>query len=214
MSGGRVFIVESPNPLDLLEGRSERLSLEQVCRLMGHKPASFLIRDLVELEQTLAYISTISGRKEDKTPLFIHISAHGNKQGIACGSDGISWKDLAAIIQRMYTNLKYYHGHVIVIISACGSNAQTVTSELAADLSGVAEKFIPPEYLFVWSDEIVQWTDAVVAWTIFYREVTRVDFDKKQTVQDLLCKLHRAGFHLKYYRWDGKKYLHFKAKDK
>jgi len=83
MATGRVFILESPNPLDLLENRGERLALEQVCKLVGHDASTFLLRDAQELKQTFSYISSIKGNKDDKTPLFIHISVHGNNAEIA-----------------------------------------------------------------------------------------------------------------------------------
>ena len=216
MSNGRVFIVESPNPLDLLEGRSERLSLEQVCRLVGHDPATFLVRDLVELKQTFGYISAIKRDKADETPLFIHISAHGNETGIAIGADSVSWDTLAKIVQEMYTRLRFYHGPIIVILSACGANKQTMTAALAKKVVSAVKPFVPPEYVFVSSQDVVKWSDAVVAWTIFYRQVMKISFTDRTAVQDLLNRLHNSGFgDLIYFRWDGssKKYKRYQPKD-
>ena len=215
MAAGRVFIVESPNPLDLLEGRCERLSLEQVCRLVGHDPATFLVRDLAELKQTFGYISSIKGDKSDKTPLFIHISTHGNEEEITVGPDSVSWDALAEIIQGMYTRLCFYHGPIIVILSACGANKQTMTAALAKEVVAASKPFVPPEYVFVSSQDVVKWSDAVVAWTIFYRQAMKVSFTDKATVQDLLNRLHRSGFgDLSYYRWDSssKQYKRFQPK--
>ncbi len=70
-------------------------------------------------------------------------------------------------------------------------------------MNAATKPFIPPEYVFVSSDDIVQWSDAVVTWTIFYRKIIEVDFDDKETIQKLLNRLHKSGFgELKYYRWD------------
>ena len=75
MSDGRIFLLESPNALDLLEGTGETTSLSQVCKLFGHDFASFLIRDQQELGQTLMYISSLGWRKRrGKLPIFIHLS--------------------------------------------------------------------------------------------------------------------------------------------
>jgi hypothetical protein len=214
---GRVFIVESPNPLDLLKGRSERLSLEQVCRLVGHDPATFFIRDISELKQTFGYISSIESNSDrDKTPLYIHISTHGNDSGIAVGPDTVSWADLAKIVQEMYKQLCYYLGPVILILSACGANKQKMTDQLTKDVAAASKPYVPPEYVFVSSEDIVHWSDAVVAWTIFYRDAIKMDFTDKTTVQDLLNRLHKSGFgDLSYYRWDGpsKRYKRFQPKD-
>jgi hypothetical protein len=217
MATGRMFILESPNPLDLLENRDERLALEQVCKLAGYDAWTFLLRDAQELKQTFSYISSIKGDKSDKTPFFIHISVHGNDSGIGIGPHGITWGNLAKTVQQMYTRLQYYHGPIILILSACGANKQKLTAELTEGVNSAQKPFIPPEYVFVFSDDTVLWTDAVVTWTIFYREASSLDFTDKIAVQDLLNRLHKSGFgNLKYCRWDNrsKEYMHFVPKDK
>jgi hypothetical protein len=217
MATGRVFILESPNPLDLLENQGERLALEQVCKLAGYDAWTFLLRDAHELKQTFSYISSVKGDKSDKTPLFIHISVHGNDSGIGIGPDGITWDNLAKTVQQMYTRLQYYHGPIILILSACGANKQKLTAELTEGVNSAQKPFIPPEYVFVFSDDTVLWTDAVVTWTIFYREASSLDFTDKIAVKDLLNRLHKSGFgNLKYCRWDNrsKEYKHFVPKDK
>jgi hypothetical protein len=216
MAIGRVFILESPNPLDLLENRGERQALEQVCKLVGHDASTFLLRDLNELKQTFGFIGTIKGDEEDKTPLFIHLSVHGNNSGIRIGPDRISWNDLAKNIGDMYTHLRYYHGPIILILSACGANRQKLTTALTNSVKSNEETFVPPEYVFVFSDDEVLWTDAVVTWTIFYNETHKLDFEAKKTIQNLLNRLHNSGFgNLQYSRWDATmmKYIRFVPKD-
>lgn len=203
MSKARVFIIESPNPLDLLEDRGERLALEQVCKLVGHDAATFVVRDRAEFLQTCAYISSIKGDKSDKTPLFLHISVHGNDTGIAIGRDSIGWQDLAKATQDMYDRLKFYHGPIVLILSACGANKQKLTSELTKGRKAASATFVPPEYVFVFSEDAVAWTDAVVTWTIFYREAVKLSFTSKENVQKLLDRLRTSGFgNLRYHRWD------------
>ena len=216
MKTGRVFILESPNPLDLLENRGERASLEQVCKLLGHSVSAFLLRDAHELRQTFKYISSIQGKEKDKTPLFIHLSAHGDENGVAIGRDEVSWIDLASNVQEMYSELCYYHGPVILILSSCGANKQKLTSKLAEGLKKTKEAFIPPEYVFVFNQDTVSWSDAIVSWTIFYNQVKRIDFDEKLNIQSLLKNLYKSGYgNLKYFRWDSasSKYKRFKPKD-
>src|SRR6266540_5606719 len=176
MVTGRVFILESPNPLDLLENRGERLALEQVCKLVGYDAWTFLLRNAQELKQTFSYISSIKGDKDDKTPLFIHVSVHGNDSGIGVGSDGITWGNLVETVQQMYTHLQYYLGPIILILSACGANKQKLTAGLTKGDNPAHKPFIPPEYVFVFSNDTVLWPDAVVTWTIFYSEASKLDF--------------------------------------
>lgn len=209
MPAGRVFILESPNPCELLKNLGERQALEQVCKLLGHDAATFILRDIRELKQTFNYISAIKCSKDDKTPLFIHISAHGNNSGIGVGCDVIDWAALAESVQEMYDRLRYYHGPIILVLSTCGANKQRLTLELSRRINSTEKPFIPPEYVFVFSDDKVLWEDAVVAWTIFYREALRLDFIDKGKIQRLLDRLHNSDFgNLKYHRWDNsiKKY--------
>jgi hypothetical protein len=124
MATGRVSILKSPNPLDLLENRDERLALEQVCKLAGCDAWTFLLRNAQELKQTFSYISSIKGDKDDKTPLFIHVSVHGDDSGIGVGPDIIRWDNLAKTVQQMYARLRYYHSPIILVLSACGVNKQ------------------------------------------------------------------------------------------
>jgi hypothetical protein len=204
MTLGRVFILESPNPLDLLEGRGERDSLQQVCRLLGHDVATFLIRDSREFRQTCEYISAIQGEENDKLPLFLHISLHGNALGIGIGREHMKWNDLGLIIRNMYEQLQYYHGPVILILSACGANKQRLTETLTAAAKAAKPPFIPPEYLFVFAEDKISWRDAVVTWTIVYRHLPMIDlFSNKGKVQQLLKRIHVAGLGtLIYYRWE------------
>ena len=176
----KVFLLESPNALDLLEDRGERYSLEHVCKLFGHRAVSFLVRSSSELRQTLMYLSSIGWHKDaGKAPVFVHISVHGNSDGICVGPDDISWTDFADMISGMYNDLKRYKGPIILIISACGANKQNFTDLITKNHEDKKIKR-PPQYVFVFSDKKVFWQDAVVTWTIFYREVNKLQFRKRK----------------------------------
>ena len=216
---GKVFLLESPNALDLLQERGERSSLEHICKLFGHDVTSFLLRSQAELEQTLIYLSAIWRHPAaGDDPLFIHISTHGDSDGIGVGADDISWDNLTLLILKTYKNLDKYRGPIVLILSACGAKYQGITSRITRQHQNGSIDW-PPEYIFVFSDEIVDWRDAVVTWTIFYREATSLDFgavDEGEIgkVQQLLNRLKKtdAGT-LTYFRWDNEdnKYKRYKA---
>ena len=215
---GKVFLLESPSALDLLEERGERSSLEQVCKLFGHDATSFLLRDATEFKQTLLYIGSI-GRIDDagNSPLFIHISLHGDSEGIAIGSDDLSWEDLTNIVLHTYDNLDNYRGAIILILSACGANQQELTN-LIQHKHETGHINNPPDYVFVFSETEVRWRGAVVTWTIFYHEARFLDFlttDKNEVkkIQQLLNRLGDTGFGtLTYFRWDGDVYKRYKSR--
>ena len=203
----KILVIEGPNPLDLLEGRGERRSLEQVCNLFGHDVATFFVRGEAELRQTLTYVASISrhpGAGSD--PVFVHISVHGDSDGIAVGPDTVSWGDLTEMTVQMYSDLDAYLGPVILVLSACGANQQELTQLLKTKRDDF-EVVHPPEYVFVFTDEAVLWTDAVVAWTIFYSQIGTLKFSSSPKdiikIQSLLGRLHRSALaKLTYYRWD------------
>ena len=223
MSVSRIFLLESPNALDLLEGTGETTSLSQVCRLFGHEVASFLVRDRRELDQTLMYVSSVGWRKRrGKLPMFVHLSAHGNDDGLAIGSDDVPWKKLAAMVvktfREIYSHRKPYAGPIILVVSACGTDGESLSKYLATANRDKKLRW-PPEYVFVFEDTKIDWRDAVVTWTMFYREAPSINFlaaDKKGDVQRLLDRVRRSGYgRLRYFRWDrqDRRYKTYAASD-
>src|SRR4051794_15979286 len=98
MPKGRIVLMESPNPMDLLQGRTEIQTLVAACRLIGFEAVSFTIRSQREFQETCEYLSTIesahdaAGAKD--VPLFVHISCHGNDELLAFGKDQVRWEGL------------------------------------------------------------------------------------------------------------------------
>ena len=216
MSIGRIFLLESPNALDLLEGTGETTSLSQVCKLFGHDIASFHIRDRDELRQTLLYVSSVGWREDSsEIPIFIHLSAHANTHGLAIGRDEVTWQDLAALVVEMFREIYKkpgsYEGPIVVVVSACHTNGKALSRHLR-DANRRNKLKWPPEYVFVFDDPRVDWRDAVVTWTMFYHDAPRMDFSDasgKGPVQKLLRRVNRSKYgKLRYFRWEceGEKY--------
>ena len=210
MAVGRVFLLESPNALDHLDGTGEIDSLASVCALFGHRISTFLIRDKRELVQTLTFVSSIGWQEErGDLPIFIHLSAHGNDEELMIGQDSVSWSYLAAIVVKtfegIYGRRKPYPGPIVLVVSACGTDGEQLTKHLRTANRRKLLKW-PPEYVFVFEDDEIDWRDAVVTWTMFYREAPSIDFiaaSEKGGVQRLLDRVNRAGFgSLRYFRWD------------
>lgn len=213
MPVGRVFLLESPNALDYLDGTGETASLANVCKLFGYKISTFLIRDVRELDQSLIYISSIGwGEKQDDLPIFIHLSAHGNNKGLKLGQDDVSWSCLAELVVKTYDGIHNpsatYPGPIVLVISSCNTDGTQLTENLTrSNRENLLSS--PPSYVFVFEDKEVDWYDAVVTWTIFYRWAATIEFDAKRKiggVQRFLKKLNRTGFgKIRYFRWDHKK---------
>ncbi|ENM5732272.1 hypothetical protein AB7D55_004110 [Vibrio mimicus] len=74
----RLFVVESLSPLDMLEGRTEGVALEKICKIMGHDVALLDAHSSNDLYKYCDYISSIDRHSLIKHPLCIHLAAHGN----------------------------------------------------------------------------------------------------------------------------------------
>jgi len=205
----RVFILESPNPMDLLRGVSESTGLESICRLLGHETVSFFIRSSAELETVCNYISSIDirlYRKAKPLPLCIHVSAHGDKNGLQFGSDSVEWAQLAKFLSPICRSQPLYPAPRIFVLSACCADQQKLTGEFTKATRSKNSKTTPPQYLFVTTGEDVPWADAAVAWTLLYHQLPQTLLDDRKSVQKVLDRIHNAKvWDLRYFRWDNKR---------
>ena len=202
----RIFVMESPDPMDLLQGRSEAQSLQSACALIGHEVATMLVRSKDELATACEYVSSMDS-KHDHTqrptlPLCVHVSAHGNTDGIGIGRDLLTWKELFLTIKPLCHKLPAYAGKVVIVLSACCLSDQQLTKAIqAAQRSD--RKLAPPAYLFTTAEESLAWPDALVSWLLFYHKLPNVCLDEREAVQEVLRKVKEAGAAtLLYHRWD------------
>lgn len=201
----RIFVLECPDPLDALQGRSEGPVMAAIGKLIGHEVLTFLVRSKRELQETCQYVSSIDphhdAQCEPDRPLCLHISAHGNANGLALGADFVAWQELAEAIQAFLSSTMAYKGKRIVVLSACQADQQQLSSaikELVAHKKAVS----PPKYLFCTSGD-VPWQNAAVGWTLFYHLLPDVDLDRKEAVQEILSRIKLVGVGpFVYFRWD------------
>lgn len=206
--------------MDLLQGRSESQVLDRICKLIGHEVASFQVHSITEFKSVCGYIASIADYHDSQgrsgVPLCVHISTHGNEEGLGIGKQILPWTDLAKAILPICTEMKDYKGDTVFVISACGAGQQKLTAALAKERKQIRD-FIAPKYVFVTEDRAVYWSDAALSWAMFYHQLPEVSLDKKAEVQEILdrIKVSRTG-NLKYYRWDEgrKQYLHYSGRDK
>ncbi len=205
----KIFIIESPNPNDLLESINERSSLENMCKMFGHQSASFTTYSKDDVFKIINYISKINLEQEDI--LCLHFSCHGNNDGIGIGADFIDWKDFIRILSPIFINRKIGK-KTFIIISACGANEQSLTKKVNDFSDDLKKKLNLPYYFFVYNQDKVEWRDSLMCWAILYHQLSKLKDFSKNPVQDILnrIKLSELG-DIKYYRWDDTrlKYLKF-----
>lgn len=201
----RIFIIEAPSPMDLLQRRAETPALEQACALIGHEVTSFTVKSKNEFQDIIRFIASIDPDQDASgqgpCPLCVHIAAHGNRDELGIGLDSLTWDDLLTAVQPL-CKMPLYTGNVILVISACGAPNQGLTKKLQRRALK-DEGFSPPAYLFVTADEAPSFDDALVPWTVFYHQLPTIPLEDRKQVQGTLRKVRAAGATaLKYYRWD------------
>lgn len=213
----RVFVIESPNAIDLLKGRGEVPTLTTVGRLLGHEVASLVVYSKRQFEEALKYISSIDNNpkvqrnivtkraKRFDAPLCVHISAHGNSDGIAIGADDVSWQELAMAVSPVCREMHQYWGKIVFVLSACGAGCQQFSHELAVLEKQEGLQDIPA-YIFVTADKVISWQNAAVAWAVFYNQLRGASLDNKKSIQDVIRRVKDAcDVTLRYHRWDAEK---------
>jgi hypothetical protein len=210
----RVFVIESASPLDLMDGLSERKTLEQICKMMGHDVVTFFAKSKEEFTTICNYISSIDEvvRNESKDkPICIHISSHGNEDGVLFGKDELSWEEIAECLTPIFS--MDYCKDFFLAISACGTDEQKMHIHLKDSFKNY--DINPPKYILSINQDEVEWRDAVLNWTILYHQIDNLDINKRSDFQDLLDRIIESGFgNLKYNRWDNnkKKYMSYPKK--
>lgn len=200
----RLFIIEAPSPMDLLQNRAEAPSLEKACTLIGHEVASLVAQSKAEFTKHCLFISDIDWehdpRRRKGVPLCVHIAAHGNEGGLGFGKDLVEWEELFDILNPL-SQMKYYDGDFILVISACHAAEQKLTSHFRKKVSKASVR--PPIYLFTTADDEPTFPDALVSWIVFYHQLPTVTLANKDEVKEVLKRVKAAGgATLRYSRWD------------
>jgi len=210
----KTFIIESPNPNDLLDERNEAGSLVNICRMFSHKATSFLVKSKDGFTEAIDYICDIE--LEDKDLLCLHLSCHGNEDGLAFGKDFINWGQLGTCLMGFISESRFRNKYILVI-SACGANDQNLTKKLSRLDKNLRNKIAPPSYVFVYDETEVPWKDALLSWTILYHQLSNLKSLDKDEVQLILGNIKSGHFgKLMYFRWDfgTQKYMRFRPQDK
>lgn len=201
MSRLRIAVIESPNPIDLFERRSEAQALTESCRLMGHQAMSFFVRSRREFKETIGYIGSADAdhaERQPALPLILHISAHGNSGCLGIGKDDISWEDLVNDIAPLIDNPDY-NGKLVLSLSSCDSGSNTISEFLNQEYTVGSRR---PEYIFSIMGETVNWDDALIAWNLLYLKLSRIGLKSFSDIKSAIDEVYSGtGTLFSYSRW-------------
>lgn len=209
----RIAIIESPNPIDLFDARSEAKALEASCNLMGHHAISFFVKSKEDFQSTIRYIASSDSVHADRNPslpLVLHISSHGNTGCVAFGSDVIYWSELNKYLMPLLQNTEY-SGKLVLSLSACGSGENKISAHTKKmQLNSPSIKV--PCYIFSILGDTVNWDDALIGWNILYHKISKFGLDDKTNIMESLEKIKECvEVEFAYRRWNEneRKYLRY-----
>jgi hypothetical protein len=157
-----VYIIESPAPGDLLDGRTEGNVLLNSLRLAGVRPWYSLATNLATFRIALLNRLGEAMKALQSRPV-IHLSVHGNDRGVEL-TDGtfLTWETLREEL-RPITN--WMQGNLLICMSSCaGSSGCRMAMHEEAD---------HPFYALVGNTGSPDWSSAAVAFVAFYHRLFR-----------------------------------------
>lgn len=157
-----VHIIESPAPQDLVEDRCEGRVLGEALGIAGiqHVYSLAVNRDMFRYSITNRLLHAVV---RFQSPPILHVSAHGNSEGIALtNGEQITWIELADLVRPLANTLE---GNLIVCLSACSGAAgcRMAMESSSGHTFGV----------LVSNTAAVSWADAAVAYVAFYHRLFR-----------------------------------------
>lgn len=184
-----VYIIESPSPVDLFEGRNEGGALSKALKLSGCKTSCWLVTNDETLKKAFHSIASDFGIDHptgQMKSLYLHISAHGNDEGL-CLTNGsfISWKNLSSLLKILSELIGSEHAEdnirvsrIILCLSSCSGLSSKNMYEANA-LSSI-QAIVGP-------NKEVAWPDALTAFTTFYHLVNLKDLSVPVAVEKMNC---------------------------
>lgn len=193
-----VCIIESPSPDDRLLNRREALAISEALRLANIRNKVFDVSGEASFTESLKEIRDycairhsvlVQGeRTKYVVPrLFLHISCHGNEQGIGF-TDGhfCDWFDLGKRLLSLAKDIGLYDSAV----SPCANLLLCMSSCRGLHAKAMASS--PQECPFmclIGCKENVQWTDAVTAFNTFYHQA----ITKERTIPNIIQSINDAS---------------------
>ncbi|MFA5770219.1 MAG: hypothetical protein WC894_01850 [Patescibacteria group bacterium] len=151
-----VYIIESPNAVDLYHKRFEGESLQKTLKLSGIESSHRLTVNL-ESFRAAFYVGLKEYFESNSVQPIIHISAHGNSEGIELTSkEKVNWKDLKLLLKPIN---KVLNGKLLVSLSSCNGSSGCRMSMHDDDF---------PFLAVIGNKSSPKWSETNIAYATFY----------------------------------------------
>lgn len=178
-----VYIIESPNAVDLYHKRFEGESIQKTLKLSGIDSSHRLTVDL-ESFRAAFYVGLKEYFQSNSTPPIIHISAHGNKDGIVLTSkETVSWDNLKVLLKPVN---KVLNGKLLVSLSSCNGSSGCRMSMGDDDFPFIA---------VIGNNGSPTWSETNIAYATFYH-LFHNDKDLYSCVEAMKMASGNVGFQL------------------
>jgi len=157
MTPGFAFIIESPSPDELLDGKTEGRALGEALGLAGIPYCYNLVSNLATFRETINRRLANACNHFCLTPI-LHLSMHGRNDGVAFTSgEFLDWNSL----NHLLTPVKnFYQGGLLLCMSSCyGAAASRMEMRSGLD---------QPFWALVGSVAPISLPDSAVAYVTFY----------------------------------------------
>ena len=192
----KVFIIESSYPKDFYKQKLDGIAAQGILNILGVANELRFVLDRKHFKQAIADAEALNCN-------LIHLSCHGDEEGIALANNyRPSWDKFAEFFQA-----QKWCPEALVMSSCCGAT------------SGIQKAFQKkpkrPGIIFGSSDER-SYGEYAVAWAILYRRFKKDSVDK-EVAQQALKEIHAVvSDKFLYRRWNdaGHEYRYYPAKGK
>ncbi len=169
----KVYIIESPSFLDIIDDRREGEALSKILSLAKIKNDVYSVSDTETLEIAFNRIADdINSIKKDLGGVYIHFSLHGSTKGIALSDKTfLHWKSLFTFIKDFNNKIDYvklpngiHLSPTYLAFSVCDGYSAKLIKNFDEDTYSTYSALIGPT-------EPVSWSDSLLAYSIFYHNI-------------------------------------------
>ena len=191
----RIYIIESPSEEDLQVGRTEGKALFESLTLAGCDVIYKLVKSKKEFDSAFEFVIEDFYEKKGKWSAmpFIHVSAHGDEDGIQLTNDDlIDWVDIATLLEKInlaiefvphFTEYSNDVSRIVLCFSACkGFNAFKIWNQTNKKC---------PYQCVVGPGTDIDWSDSLTAFITFYHltNFKEKSFDEAVKIMNLSAGL-------------------------
>ena len=168
----KVYIIESPSYMDILDNRKEGEALSKILDLGQIKNEVHSVSNQETLLTALDRIADdVNATKKDLGGIYLHFSLHGNKNGIALSDNTfLNWESFFNFIKHFNDRVSYLETNGIkisptyLVFSVCDGYYAKAIKDFDKEKFSTYSIMVGPV-------SPVEWSDSLLAYSIFYHNV-------------------------------------------